>query len=156
MDEVEVDCGDNSCKSVSVRMAQANATDSDGNPVTPETAAERVLKILKDARRAPGNPAKGGRQPLGVVIRTDLELSGLRGKPVLLSWSMWESKGASQLFGDWLNTNFAYRILATTEHDSVSLDMWIPLPHRHGSYFVRTALTINDADLASADSDTFD
>jgi hypothetical protein len=135
------------------------ATDQKGNPVPPDVAAEQVLKVLRDTRRT-GGEQPGGEQPkgepLGVVVSADLELVGLRGKPVLLSWSMWQQGGTKRLFGNWLNRNLAYRLVATTDHDTTALDMWIPLPKAPGPYFIRVNLTADRSPLASGDSPPFD
>jgi hypothetical protein len=88
-------------------------------------------------------------------VTADLELAGLRGKPVLLSWSMWQQGGNKRLYGDWLNRNLAYRLEATTDRDT-TLDLWIPLPKAPGPYFVRVDLTAGRSTLASADSQPFD
>jgi hypothetical protein len=91
-----------------------------------------------------------------VVVTADLELAGLRGRPVLLSWSMWQKGGKVRLFGDWLNSNLAYRLEATSDRDTTSLDLWIPLPKSPGPYLVRVNLTAAQSPLASAESQPFD
>ena len=137
-----------------LRRFVPQSTDEKGNPVPPDVAAERVIKLLSQVRRTSGEKPKG--EPLGVVVNTNLELVGLRGKPVLLSWSMWQQGGKKRLFGNWLNTNLAYRLVATTDHDTGTLDMWVPLPKAPGSYFIRVKLTADRSPLASADSSLFD
>jgi hypothetical protein len=134
-------------------VAIANSVDPEGNPVAPDVAAERVVKLLKDARKTGGKQSKG--EPVGVVVSADLELVGLRGKPVMLSWSMWQQGGRKRLYGNWLNRNLAYRLKATTDHDTATLDLWIPLPKSSGPYFVRVALTTAGTRLAGADSPLF-
>jgi hypothetical protein len=138
--------------------------DPKGNPVAPAVAAERVLELLRDARNSRAEPPEGEQptgeesrgEPLGVVITADLELAGLRGKPVLLSWSMWQQGGKKRLYGNWLNRNLAYRLEATTDRDTTSLDLWVPLPRSPGPYFIRVNLTAADSLLASSDSQPFD
>jgi hypothetical protein len=133
--------------------------DPKGNPVAPAVAAQRVVELLRDARST-GREPQGGeeprREPLGVVISADLELAGLRGKPVLLSWSMWQQDGRKRLYGNWLNRNLAYRLEATTDRDTTSLDLWVPLPKSPGPYFIRVNLAAAESLLASADSQPFD
>jgi hypothetical protein len=133
--------------------------DPKGNPVAPAVAAQRVVELLRDARSTGGEPQGGEeprREPLGVVISADLELAGLRGKPVLLSWSMWQQGGKKRLYGNWLNRNLAYRLEATTDRDTTSLDLWVPLPKSPGPYFIRVNLAAGESLLASADSQPFD
>jgi hypothetical protein len=130
-------------------------TDSAGKPTTSAAAAKRQIATLKKLRTT---RVKGHRkpQPVGVVVVANIDLSGLRGKPVLLSWSMWRSGGGQRLYGDWLNQQLAYRIEATSDHDTASVDFWIPLPRSKGPYFVQSQLAIGGTTLASSDSRSFD
>jgi hypothetical protein len=59
------------------------------------------------------------------------------------------------MFGKWVKNFVAYRLVATTDDDTGSLDMWIPLPKVTGPYFIQLKLTTGGADLASMDSDPF-
>jgi hypothetical protein len=132
-------------------IVSAKSVSPDGEPVDPAIAADRVLQVLRDARRAP----TAEQEPLGVVVNADLELVGLRGKPVELSWSMWQMGGDVRLHGDWLNSNLAYRLEAATDSDTVSIDLWVPLPSQPGPYFVEVDLIAKSARLASARSEPF-
>jgi hypothetical protein len=132
-------------------IVSAKSVSPDGEPVDPAIAADRVLQVLRDARRAP-TPEQ---EPLGVVVNADLELVGLRGKPVELSWSMWQTGGDVRLHGDWLNSNLAYRVEATGDPDTVTIDLWVPLPNQPGHYFVQVDLIAKNARLASAQSEPF-
>ncbi|HKY65541.1 MAG TPA: hypothetical protein VJM49_04190 [Acidimicrobiales bacterium] len=128
----------------------AESVDQQGEPVPPDVAAQRVVDLLRDTR-----VGGDGDEPLGVVIATDIELEGLRGETVLLTWSMWQQAGGARLHGDWLDERLAYSLEATTEHDTTSLDLWIPLPPEPGPYFVRVGLDLGGSSLASADSEPF-
>jgi hypothetical protein len=130
----------------------------DGRPVDPVAAADRIVEILKDScRRVPDG--KGGTElsePLGAVVRADVELQGMRRRTVLLSWSMWERDGGGRLHGDWLNENLAYRLRPGTEHDTTSLDLWVPLPEETGPYVIRTTLRVDGVTVASGETPPFD
>jgi hypothetical protein len=141
-----------------VPMIIPNSLDSEDNPVPPEVAAERVVKVLKDARTTAPSEESGSREqePLGVVVSTDIELADLRAKPALLSWSMWQKGGDVRLHGDWLNKNLAYRLEATTNRDTTTVDLWIPLPQPPGPYLARVDLNVNGSRLAAGESDLFD
>src|SRR5437867_784933 len=102
-------------------MLPALARGPNGEPVDSQVAVERIVKIFKETRTSPSTT--GQREPVGVVVTVDLELTGLRGRPVLLSWSMWQHSGATRLHAEWLNTNLAYRIEATSDHETASLDL---------------------------------
>jgi hypothetical protein len=135
-------------------IAAANSLDPKGNPVAAAVAAKRVVTILRDARSTGGAGPRA--EPLGVVVSADLEVVGLRSKPLLLSWSMWQQGGKKRLFGNWLNRTLAFRLLPTTNDDTTSLDLWVPLPRSPGRYFIRVDLTEDRSLLASADSQPFD
>ncbi|HEY5990857.1 MAG TPA: hypothetical protein VIV12_31345 [Streptosporangiaceae bacterium] len=152
-------CTDEVRKPVVLYLLVANSVDPNGNPVAPDVAAERVVKVLKDGRRTEGEQPQNSQpqgEPLGVVVSADLELVGLRGKPVMLSWSMWQQGGKKRLYGNWLNRNLAYRLEATTDHDTTTLHLWIPLPKSPGPYFIRVTLTAAGSSLAGSNSPPFD
>ena len=131
-------------------LVTANALAPDGRVVPPDVAAQRVVTLLDTTRAGPT-----GAEPLGVVVATDVELSGLRGEPVLLTWAMWRSGEQARVHGDWLDDDLAYRLRATSDLDTVTLDLWIPLPPRPGAYVVRVALAGDGAALATAASAPF-
>ena len=106
----------------------------------------------------PGNQGSGGsieRQPLGELVSVDLELAGLKGQPVFLSWWIFQKGGPSHLSGRWLGNFVAYRLEAKTNDDTGTLEMWVPLPKQNGPYFIRVTLTTGKASLASMNSGPF-
>jgi hypothetical protein len=138
-------------------LAQLAST-AKGEGGAPEDAAKRLVALLRDARRAdtqgPGGELAEG-EPLGVVVSADIELIGLRNRSVMLSWSMWQQGGQARLYGEWLNTNLAYVLEATTDDESKTVDLWVPLPKEPGPYYIRLVLTAGQSALDSADSDPF-
>ncbi len=129
----------------------------DGEPVPPAVAAENVVKLLKDSRSIAADETTPDRQePLGVIISADVELSGLRGKEVLLNWSMWQAGGDVRLHGEWLNRNLAYRLQPTTHRDTTTVDLWIPLPRPPGPYLVRVEMTTDGIGLDADESELID
>ena len=84
-----------------------------------------------------------------------MELEGLKGQPVFLSWEIFQTGSQTNLYGKWLSGFAAYRLQATTEDDTGSLDVWIPLPEAPGPYFIRLSLASDGARLASMDSSPF-
>jgi hypothetical protein len=103
-----------------------------------------------------GSGGSGSRwQPLGELVSVNLELAGLKGQPVVLSWSIYPENGSTSLPKQWLGDFVAYRLVATTDDDTGTLDMWIPLPRQRGPYFIRATLALGDADLASMSSGPF-
>jgi len=131
-------------------LVTANALDRGGDVVPPDVAAARVLALLGTAR---AGPAAG--EPLGVVVTTELDLVGLRDEPALLTWSMWRQGGDVRLYRAWLDEDLAYRLRSTTDHDTVTLDLWVPLPTDPGPYVVRAALEASGSALARTESPPF-
>ena len=154
-------------------------TTPSGEAVSALVCAKTIAGILKGVATTPAGPADPGGtgtagpggtgtatpggtvstpqgEPLGELFGVNLELAGLKGQSVFLSWSIFQQAGPSHLSGSWLNNFVAYRLEATTNDDTGTLEMWIPLPRQHGPYFVRLTLTINGTGLASIDSGPFD
>jgi hypothetical protein len=144
--------------------------DPHGGVAPPVVAAKRLIRILTQTRTVSGesgNQSGGGpgnqsgapsnkRDPLGELVSVNVELAGLQGQPVLLSWSMFPEGGHAHLFGNWLKNVAAYRLEATTNDDTGTLEMWIPLPKPPGPYFIHLSLTTLDgASLTSMDSGPF-
>lgn len=94
-------------------------------------------------------------EPLGELISINLELSGLMGQPVFLSWSIFQESGPNHLSSKWLGNFIAYRLLAATDDDTGTLEMWIPLPRQQGPYFVHLTMMTDHAGLASMNSGPF-
>ncbi|GLY37560.1 hypothetical protein Amsp01_035840 [Amycolatopsis sp. NBRC 101858] len=63
--------------------------------------------------------------------------------------------GKVRLHGDWLNTNLAYELRPSTDHDTTSVDLWVPLPKESGEYKVHVDLTLDGRNVASAESPPF-
>jgi hypothetical protein len=127
-----------------------SSTDQSGKIVPPEEAAKRVLQVLHDARQV-----EGSTEPVGVVVSADVELNGLRGKTVSLTWSMWQTEGKTRLHGQWLNENLAYNLRPTTGKDTTTVDLWVPLPPGAGTYVIHGDLSTAGAPLASDQSEPF-
>jgi len=105
---------------------------------------------------SPGGGGTGGRwQPLGELVSVNLELAGLKGQTVVLSWSIYPENGSTSLPEKWVGNFVAYQLVATTDDDTGTVDMWIPLPRQQGPYFVRATLALGDTDLASMTSGPF-
>lgn len=148
------ECVDGDCEFP--MRAFVSATNEAVGSASPEpvVVAEELVDLFEQVRTVEDDP--GNAEPLGVVVATDMELSGLRDQQVMLSWSIWPRDGEARLFGQWLATNPAYRLEATTDRDTGSLDVWIPLPREPGPYIVRMALARDGTNLASAETEPFD
>ena len=95
-------------------------------------------------------------EPLGELISVDMEIKGLQGQSVILSWSIFPQNRTRHLPREWLRDYDSYLLAPTTNDDTGSLDMWIPLPRQPGPYYVHLAMTVNGVGLASSESGPFD
>ena len=92
---------------------------------------------------------------MGEFVSVDLELKGLRNRPVFLLWSIFQKGSQTNLFGKWLSNFVAYRLKATTDDDTGTVYIWAPLPKVPGPYYIHLSLTTGGAILGTGDSDTF-
>lgn len=143
----------------------------DGQPVTPDVAAKRVAEMFDHIRMgaAPADtPASSSAQapttdqqpvsrkePLGVEVDANVELSGLRGEAIWLHWSLYPAAGGTRLFGKWLGSVVTDQLIPSTDHDTGSVSFWIPLPVDPGPYVAKLELFSNGHSLASATTDPF-
>ncbi len=132
-------------------LRSINPTNDDGTPMAPAKKAEVVRQVVKGSRTTWVKKTRK-REMVGAVINVNVELIGLRGKRVLLSWQFWRGDGHTQVYGNWLNDNYAYEIIPGSNHDSAALNFWIPMPKKKGPYFIRTKLTKDGQPLATIDS----
>jgi hypothetical protein len=131
----------------------ASGADGPGKLVSPQIAARRVAAIIGQTQTT--ETARHRPEPMGEIISVDLELIGLRGRPVYLGWSIYPSNGRTSLYGKWLDRFVAYQLEATTDDDTGTAEVWVPLPKGTGSYFVRFTLSTDGSDLNSDDSGSF-
>ena len=129
-------------------------TNGSENLVSPEVAAKRITGILGQTRTV-AEGASRAKVPLGELVSVNVELAGLRGRPVFLIWSIFQAGGRTSLYGKWLQEFIAYRLVATTDDDTGSVEVWIPLPAVPGPFFARLTLSTDGANLTSEDSGTF-
>lgn len=128
--------------------------DPNGEVVEPGVAAERILTVLKQTRTIGGRPG-GKAEPVGLRISVNLEVVGLRGEPLFLSWSVLQRSGNTALPKAWRSTNLGYRLQATSDKDSGNVDFWVPMPKARGQYFVSIDLSTKGSRLAAAESPDF-
>lgn len=74
--------------------------------MSPEDTAKGFKALVKGSRTTWVKKTKR-KEMVGAVINVNVELGGLRGKRAMLSWQFWRGDGTTQIYGDWLNDNFA-------------------------------------------------
>lgn len=129
-------------------MARSLLRSASDHPDPPDTAQRKLVQILEESRNDFSS------EPIGVVIGVKVELVGMRNRPVLLSWSMW-NHGATSVYGEWLNTHLALQLVATSDRDEVTLTFWVPVPEPTGSYFIRSQLQDSGEPAVTKNSRTF-
>jgi hypothetical protein len=130
------------------------AIDSQGQAVTPAVAAERIVTVLKETRTV-RRRADHKVEPLGMRVGVNVEVFGLRGQPLRLSWSVLQRSGSVPLPDPWLSSTVGYRLQPSSDRDTGTLDFWVPLPKASGQYYVSLILTSNGTALTSAESKDF-
>ena len=70
------------------------------------------------------------------MVAVNLDVVGLKNVPLLLTWSL----DGLDVPVSWTAGNIAYRMTATTAHDSGSADVWVPDLKGTGTYNVNLTL----------------
>ena len=108
-------------------------SDRSGDPMSPAEAAKRLAKALDKVEAKHDHKH---RNPLGWVVAVNLDISGLDGEPLLLTWSL----DGLDVPLTWQSDTVAYRIMPTTDHDGGSVEVWVPDLKRPGAYLVNLEL----------------
>jgi len=122
--------------------------------VSAADAARHIATVLKETRTGT-QQSDGKAEPLGVRISVNIELTGLRDKQLALTWSVFKRSGYAPLPDEWLRAFYSYRLKASTDHDTGTVDFWVPIPKAAGKYFVSVVLTKDGTQLHSAESPDF-
>jgi hypothetical protein len=85
-----------------------------------------------------------------------MELAGLRGQMVFCRGRSSKRAPILPRLGSGSTISFTYRLGATTNDDTGTLEMWIPLPKLPGPFFIHLSLTTDGASIASTDTNLFD
>jgi hypothetical protein len=128
--------------------------DPQGHAVTPAVAAEQIVAVLKQTRTV-SRRADDMVEPLGMRVGVNVEVFGLRGQKLLLSWSVLQRSGCVPLPDPWLSSNVGYRLQPSSDRDMGHYEFWIPVPKASGQYFVSLILTTNGKALTAAESKDF-
>ena len=150
-------------------LISETAMGPNGELVPPEVAAAQVVELFDHVRTVEKAPATGTdppeasteapvpavREPLGVQVNVNVELAGLRDQAVWLRWSIYPQAGGARLYDKWLDPVVASQLVPSTDHDTGSVRLWIPLPADPGPYVAELELFANGHRLASATSDPF-
>ena len=120
-------------------MLRGQTVNADGTVVPPEEAVRRLVEVLSDVRKTPVS-AKGQRksEPLGVTVRANVQLEHAKGRSVRIFWELSDAADGQiqALSSTWLRGHAAYRVVATSDRDSGSFKIWVPVPVRKGDYLL--------------------
>ena len=119
--------------SVLAHVMGGGLSDKDGDPLSPQEAAKRLAKALD---KVEAKHDRKQRNPLGWVVAVNLDISGLDGEPLLLTWSL----DGLDVPLTWKSDTVAYRLMPTTDHDGGSVEVWVPDLKRRGAYLVNLEL----------------
>ena len=107
--------------------------DGDGVGLDSAQIAERLADALRDVEWQGEADQK---DPRGWVVAVNLDVSGLKDVPLLLTWSL----DGLDVPVNWAATNVAYRLTPTTDHDAGSVEVWVPNLVQPGDYNVNLEL----------------
>ncbi|SFN90384.1 hypothetical protein [Mycetocola miduiensis] len=124
----------------------AEAEGNEGKQVPPEELATILAEAFAEVE-AIEDPT--GLDPLGWTVAVRLNLEGVKGVPVLLTWSL----DGVDVPENWKADKLAYRVIASTPHDAGSVELWIPDLSVPGTYNVNVKLVFESngetADIAT-------
>jgi len=92
--------------------------DPSGKPLPGKQVAQRLARDLRKVQVV----GKHRKNPVGWVIVVNVDVSGLRDVPLFLVWSL----DGLDVPVSWGTGNVAYRMTATTDHDTGSFKVWVP------------------------------
>ena len=118
----------------SIRSRVFETVNEKGEPVPPEQVAERLAEALQEVEASTGPQ---GEDPQGWTLAVRVDLQGLAGVPLLLTWSL----DGLDVPLTWQAENLAYRVVGSTPHDASVADIWVPDLKRPGSYNVNIKLS---------------
>jgi len=114
----------------------ATPEDPNGNALTAHQLAKRLARDLRNVQPA----GKKVKDPLGWVVVVNLDVTGLKDVPLLLTWSL----DGVNVPDSWAADNIAYRLTAATDHDSGSVNVWVPRLRKKGMYNVNVEVDRED------------
>ena len=105
----------------------------------------------------PTAPHEGQLDLLGMRATVNMELEGLRGESLALYWRLSPATGAAPLPAAWGQAMPACLLRPSTQLDSASVDIWLPLPDAPGPFLLDFILTEQPegARLTNARTDPF-
>ncbi len=134
-------------------------------PPAPRTSSE-ILEVLRDPnvrlgdyRRREGRTPEqlpGDPRAVGNVFTVRVETKGFYGKRLPLRWTIFDADSRSALANDRFNNQLAATFRPTSaggEGQKGSVRLWIPVPSRAGSFFVRFDLYDDQGDLLDTEDD---
>ncbi|MFC5175183.1 hypothetical protein [Nocardioides taihuensis] len=127
--------------------------DADGDPVSVDEATREIVRLLV-ATRVETSPGSEG-EPVGELVSADVELTGLRGESVDVLWSMFGRSARGPLPPAWQGSHLAYRLHPSSDHDTGSVSLWVPVPRAPGKYVIQLELRVDGAALDTADTRPF-
>jgi hypothetical protein len=120
---------------------------------SPSEDAEQLVTFFKEVKKRP--LSTGEREPLGIAVNYKLTATGFRDQTIFVRWEL-HRRGGGELPYEWLRKQPPAGWVGEADTDSVSPNLWIPLPVTSGPFFVRLiAENENGSPLDRANSPKF-
>lgn len=108
---------------------------------SPSEAAEQLAAYFTEVRKRQVSP--GASQPLGVTVNYKLTVTGFRRRTVRVRWELHRG-GGGQLPFEWLRKQRPISLVGEADRDSVSPNLWVPMPIGKGPFFIRLIVENED------------
>jgi hypothetical protein len=102
--------------------------------VSPSETADQLVKFFTEVRKHPLPTGKS--EPLGVAVNYKLTVTGFRDRMVRVRWELHRPEGG-ELPQEWISKQRPTSWVGEADTDSVSPNLWVPLPVTSGPFFIR-------------------
>jgi hypothetical protein len=119
-------------------------------------AAKQLAVVFHHSRtRVVESSGAGKRVPAGADIDFDVTLDGLKGRLVTIRWTLFRARDGKPVPRDWLRYRKVLAVTPKRASEPENREFWVPLPKRHGPYFVRLVVVGDGGPVRHQDSDPF-
>lgn len=117
-------------------ITSADSVDPDSasdDPLTNDEVAALLAQALSEVEAVEVNDSV---DPFGYRVAVNFTLDGLAGVPLLLTWSL----NGMDVSATWQATRLGIRLEPSTDHDTGSVDIWVPDLKSSGDYTVEVKI----------------
>jgi hypothetical protein len=98
---------------------------------------------------------RGKLVPLGVVVTANLRVEGLPDEEVDISWRLTGRAKGRTPYSRWFKEILAAKFTPSAVSDGTTVNIWVPMPKRPGTYVVQVTIKHGDNPLIAKKSEAF-